>query len=563
GERKGDGGRPRSGAGRLTAAWLVLAACLASWGAFAQDNATASTGTASHAQSPAQSPSIKRLKDYDMPGMTNRLNLTSLDVWDVGQLIDFLAHRGGLSNIVIGRGVAGLTTKLKFDNVTVGDALEVVLSVNHLAYEVSGDILTIMTDEEHQARRGASFYDNKKVRVVELKYADPNHAAKLIGSVKSTIGTVVADPITGSVILIDTPEKIAEMEAILSGADLSTISRVLLTETRGFVLQYANTEDIFKEVLTLLSKEAGSARMNREAKTLMVTDLPHILERVKQLIELFDQPPKQVFIEAKITETTLNDDFGMGINWKHLFEGLDPRFRVNTALTPLGASALPSPAAALTFNTIAAGQDLNVILEALKAFGKTEILAEPHISVLDGQEAKIKVIEDQPYKEITLESGTTNVTGVTYLFKEVGVQLGVTPKINDENFIRVCVKPEISSISDWYDGAPQEGTPVVRKAYAETTVMVKDGVTIIIGGMIKDRRSTRTQQVPLLGSIPLLGHLFRYETVSLGKAETVVFMTPHIVTGEQYYQRERDVKKDPKPLRRAGNGENRQAKPVR
>ena len=77
----------------------------------------------------------KPLTEYDLPGLENTVSLTSLDPWDVVQLIEFLAHRGGLNNMVIGPGVAGLTTKLKFENVTVGEALEVVLSVNTLAYD--------------------------------------------------------------------------------------------------------------------------------------------------------------------------------------------------------------------------------------------------------------------------------------------------------------------------------------------------------------------------------------------------------------------------------------------
>ncbi len=546
---------------RTLALWFL--ASLLTLNACGQTDASAllPSETISRANTPDPARVPKRLRDYGLPGLTNRVNLTSLDVWDVAQLIDFLAHRGGLNNIVIGKGVAGTTTKLKFDDVTVADALEVVLSVNHLAYVVNEGILTIMTDEEYQARYGVSFYDNKRVRRVELKYAHPEHVAKILSTVKSAIGTIVADPVTGSLILIDTPEKIAEMQTILERTDLSTISRVLPTETRSYVLQYANLEDVFKEISTLVSKEAGAVRMNHATKTLMVTDLPHQFEQIERLVALFDRPPKQVFIETKITETTLNDDLGLGINWQYVFEGLDPRFRARTVLAPTGPTALPNAPATLTVNTIVAGQDLSVILKALSAFGKTEILAEPQIAVLDGQEAKIEVVEDQPYKEVTLESGTTNITGVTYLFKKVGVQLAVTPKINDNGFITMTIRPEISSISDWYDGAPQEGTPVVRRAYANTRVMVKDGVTVIIGGMIRNHKSVGVQRIPLLGSLPLLGRLFRYETTSLRKAETAVFLTPRIVTGDRAYLRERDMKKEPKPLRRVE--EERQPKPVR
>ena len=502
----------------------------------------------------------KRLMDYDLPGLTNRVHLQSVITWDVVQLVEFLAQEAGLKNIVVSKGVSGLTTKLRFEGVTAGEALEVVLSVNNLAYEIKGGILTIMTDEEHKLLYGTSFYDHKKVKVIELKYADPTRVAALLEKIKSSIGYIIADPVIGSLILIDTPEKINEMQGIIAKADISTVSRVLPTETKTFVLQYANLDDIQAQVTAIMTKEIGSVRGDRRTKTLIVTDLPHTMAKIEQMVKLFDRTPRQVFIEAKIVETALTDDFNLGVNWQHLFEGLDPRFSLKTISQP----GLPAtPAIALTYNTIAAGGDLQVVLQALKEVGETRILSNPNIAVLDGQEAKIEVVEDQPYKEVKLESGTTNITGVTYQFKKVGVSLAVTPRINDSKFISVAVKPEISSISQWYDGAPQEGTPVIRKALAETSVMVKDGVTIIIGGMIKDRKDTSTTKVPILGGIPLLGRLFRYDTISSVNTETIVFLTPRIITGDEPFLLMRDMKKTPKPLRTVGEENGKQLKPVR
>ncbi|MBT3190960.1 MAG: hypothetical protein HN341_00235, partial [Verrucomicrobia bacterium] len=92
----------------------------------------------------------KTLRDYGIEGLDNRVNLKAITDWDVVQLIEFLGIRGGLPNVVIGNGVAGLTTRLKFDDVSVGDALEVVLSVNNLAFTVQGGIITIMSDAEYR-----------------------------------------------------------------------------------------------------------------------------------------------------------------------------------------------------------------------------------------------------------------------------------------------------------------------------------------------------------------------------------------------------------------------------
>jgi type II secretory pathway component GspD/PulD (secretin) len=416
-----------------------------------------------------------------------------------------------------------------------------------------------MGDADYQALYGSSFYDNKEVRILDLKYADPNRVSTMLAQIKSSIGTIVPDSVTGRLILIDTPEKISEMTAVVKSTDIDTVARVLPTQTETFSLKYAELEDIQKQVEALISP-AGTVRADKRTRTLVVSDLPYSMTKVKELVSLFDRRPKQVFIEAKVVDVTLSDDFQMGVNWEHVFEGLDPRFALRSVSSP---GMIASPAATLTYKTIIPGGDLSVVLQALKNVGDTKVLSNPQIAVMDGQEASIEVVEDQPYKEVTLETGTTNVTGVTYLFKKVGVQLNVRPRINEDNFISVDIKPEVSQITEWYDGLPQEGTPVIRKSLAQTTIMVQDGVTIIIGGMIKNEKSERQEGIPLLRSIPLLGHLFRTDGKSMVNRETVVFLTPRIISGEEPFLRMTDMEKAPKPLRSVGAAGGKELKPIR
>lgn len=493
----------------------------------------------------------RSIREYDLPGMNAKVNLeTTKEPWDVVQLIEFLAHRGGLKNIVIGQGVAGTRTKLRFEQVAIADALEVVLFVNRLAYDIRNGILTIMTDAEYKSRFGVSFFEQKQVSVEELKYADPARVASMLAPIKSDIGMIVSDPVTGTLVLLDTPAKIREMRQVIEKADIETVERVLPTETKTFKLQYADVNDIQGEVKSLLTANIGALGVDKRTQTLIVTDLPHNMKKIENLVEIFDRRPKQVFIEAKIVEVALSDDFSMGIKWDYVFSGLSGNLGNTYDLALSGNPGRPGiPAGSLTYNTILSDGKLDVVLDALESMGDTEIRSNPHVCVMDGQPATIEVIDDQPYKEVELETGTTNVTGVTYLFKKVGVQLQVTPRVNDEEMVSVVIRPEISSISQWYDGAPQVGTPVIRKALAETTLMVRDGVTIIIGGMIQERLDNSTTRIPLLGSIPLLGRLFRYDTTSKVNTETVVFMTPRIVTGETPVMHARSLSKKLKPMR--------------
>ncbi len=495
----------------------------------------------------------KQLKDYGIVGLDNRVNLKAITDWDVVQLIEFLGYRGGLPNVVIGSGVSGLTTKLKFDDVTVGDALDVVLSVNNLAFIVKGGIITIMSDAEYQRLYGTSFYDQKQVQIHELKYADAVRVAQLLEPLKSTIGTIVSDQMTGTLILIDTPAKIKEMEAIIASADIATLSRQLPTITKTFVLQYAETATMQTEVAAVLSQEAGTVRTDQRTRTLIVTDLPHKMAEVERVIAMFDRRPKQVFVEAKIVQVTLSDDYRLGINWNHLFNGLNPRFSLQSAASPIAISSLGgagTPTGRMQFNTIAAGGDLEVVLDALKSVGETKILSNPHVAVMDGDEAMIKVITDQPYAEASLESGTTNVVGESIQFIEVGVSLAVTPRINDHDLISFDIKPEISSKIGDYNA--YRSVPIIRKSMAETSVMIKNGETIIIAGMIQNETSKQQSSVPLLGRIPLLGLLFRSTSDVTKSDELIVFLTPRIITGERPFLRMKDVKKTAKPMRTAG-----------
>lgn len=551
----------------LPAAWLAVACLLAgiSGIAAAQDSSAAPIGPASQLipipfDSASRTPSSgirmapKRLTDYDVPGLKAKVgaDLKTLQPWDVVQVIEFLAYRSGLSNFVIGKGVAGLTTKLRFEeNVTVGEALEVVLSVNRLAYEVKNNIITILTDAEYEAINGSSFYDNKQVHVESLMYADPSHVATILAPLKSTIGTVVSDTVTGTLILIDTPDKIREMLSVVRGADIKTVSRQVPTETRTFVLQYAQVEDLQAELSGLLTKPTGALYADARTKSLIVTDLPHSMRRIENMIDIFDRPQKQVFIEAKIVEVSLNDEYRMGINWDHLFEGLDPRVSLKSAVSRPAAAA-GAGLGSLTYKTIVGGGDLTVVVDALKTIGKTKILSNPHVAVMSDEEATIKVIRDQPYAEAQIESGTTNVIGETIKFIEVGVKLDVTPRVNDSGFISMAIKPEVSTVVDEYQAT--RVIPVVQRAFAETTVMARDGETIIIAGMIRNEKSEGTGRVPWLGSIPLLGMLFRSDTESLVTSETVVFLTPRIVGGDRPYRLLKDEEKKLKPLRTRPTG---------
>jgi len=219
----------------------------------------------------------------------------------------------------------------------------------------------------------------------------------------------------------------------------------------------------------------------------------------------------------------------------------------------------------LSYSTIVGGQDLNMVLRAIEGIGETKILSNPHIATLDGKKAEIKVTTREPYSEAKLETGSTNVVGETFQFIDVGVSLDVTPRINDEDMISMLIRPEISSVIARYKGSipSTDGVPVVRTSYADTSVLIKNGETIIIAGMIENEKQESESRVPILGRIPLLGVLFRQQVRESKNRELIVFLTPRIVSGERPYLRMKDVKKDPKPLRSTAPADAKSLKSLR
>jgi type II secretory pathway component GspD/PulD (secretin) len=182
------------------------------------------------------------------------------------------------------------------------------------------------------------------------------------------------------------------------------------------------------------------------------------------------------------------------------------------------------------------------MLKALKTFGETRLLSDPRLTVQDGHEATLEVVTSEAYEAGTSEvdSGGVTTSYRNFEFIDVGVSLSVIPKINDEGFVNMLIKPEVSSVISWYGGAsgPAEersagAVPIVKRSTAETTVTVKDGVTIVIGGLIDESTVSTEQKVPILGNIPLLKYLFRRTSDSTERRETIIFLTPHIVTGDR------------------------------
>jgi len=166
-------------------------------------------------------------------------------------------------------------------------------------------------------------------------------------------------------------------------------------------------------------------------------------------------------------------------------------------------------------------------LEILNSRTDTNIISNPRITTLNNQEAKIIVgtIVPIPLYEYSTDTGTRIISG--YENQKIGVQLVVTPNINEQKYITLDVVPSVDEITGWT--GPDNERPIISTRSATTKVMIKDGQTLVIGGLISEKKVKYKKKVPILGDIPILGLLFTKKEDTVDKTDLLIFITPRII----------------------------------
>ena len=461
-------------------------------------------------------------------GLSQRMALDLRDM-DIIDALKFLAMKGNI-NIVASKDVSGRVSLFLKDS-TIKDALDIVLTANNLAYEKRADILYVMTEAEYKTLHGENFKDTRKVKMFKLKYTKPEAVFKALDVLKSEIGKLIVDEESGTVIVMDTPEKLEKMENAIADLD-----GVMFTKT--FSLQYAKAKDVQAALSGRLdAKKTGTITADERNNSVIVTALSERMKEVEELIKGMDKKTKQVLLEVKIIKVILSDDFDMGVDWDKVWQKAE-----KYGIKFFGDFAFPTTLSnffkVAVGNDVISGETYAATIKILQEYGETRNLSSPSIAVINGQEAKILIGTKQAYVTTTISTGgTTATTAAQVQFVDVGVMLTVTPTINDEGYVTLKVKPEVSNVDSTlsYQIAADvtKTVPIVATTTAETTVMAKDGRTIIIGGLRKDEKVKTVDKLPLLGDLPLVGAAFRKSSDDLEKIEIVVFITPHIIAGDK------------------------------
>lgn len=424
------------------------------------------------------------------------------------------------------------------------------------------------------------------------------------------------------------------------------------TSTDVFPINYAKASDILPTVNSLVDGAAGGKIVvDARSNSLVITERPSRMNRIRSIIEQLDRATDQVMIETKFVEVSDTDVKNIGVNWSSLGgyqigagnvqntftrsrdqigrsdstvgglnEGISKRDNVTTAGTTADrgqtsgsnnssavtstngvptststtgttggltnatnqkngslltdttqsnitntlnniSSLLNADGTARVLSAVFSAADFNLVLSALQTLQKTKIVSNPTIVTLNNSPAVINVGQERPIPSYTYnaERGVYEVSGFTY--KPIGVILKVTPQVNARGFIKLTVEPEVSQSNRdaTFNGA---AIPIVESRKANTTVSLKDGFTMGIGGLMQQASTNGQNKVPVLGSLPVLGRLFRSDNKNIETTNLIIFITAKTIsaegaTVEQVFNSERvrglDMRRDELPGHRDGS----------
>ena len=464
-----------------------------------------------------------------------------------------------------------------------------LISKNSLIVSYAPTAMLIVTDVLSNIKRLLEIVDaldvegtNEVISLIPLEHAGAESMAKSLTSIFKTTAARGAKDTTASIVIVsDTrTNSIITLASEVDTLRIKELIKLLDKEApKGegdihvYYLQNANAEDLAK-VLTSIPKEKTTTTAAPSAETTVVLsrDVQIIADKatnsliitankddylvLEDIIQKLDIVRKMVYIEALIMEVSMKKQFELGVQWyggRSAGELADRDIGVFAGSNAGGASNLPSVTATtegigvvnlptgfslgvlgdtitiggLTFPSIAA------VVRAYATNSDVHILSTPQVIALDNEEAEIKVADNIPFLTRRDTTSSSDIAYSNYEFKDVGVILNITPQINQERFVRLKISQEVSQV---VKQGETEGLPTTLKREAKTTVVIKDGQTVVIGGLIDETGNKTNYKVPILGDIPILGYFFRSKTESLDKKNLYIFLTPHIVENPEEAQ---------------------------
>ena len=399
---------------------------------------------------------------------------------------------------------------------------------------------------------------------------------------------IVPDDRANALVILATQNDTAKVKELLRLMDVEMPRGA--GAIRVYYLQNAKAEDLVKVLSGLPQQQARPAAgaatpaaaaaaavlsknvqvvADKSTNSLIITADTSDYLIIEDVIRKLDITRSMVYLEALVMEVNADKSFGLGVEWSALKDvgatnigETDARnlglvgFRGSSIIPQISSTGTIAMPSGFSVGVIGAGitiggvlfPNIGAVLQAFQNDTDTRILATPQLLTLDNEDAEITVGSNVPYvtRQDTTVGSTTNYSN--YEYKDVGVTLKVTPQINRDGFVRMKLDQSVTKVVSQSAQVDTAGnlvlTPTTLKRTAKTTVVVKSGETVVIGGMIQDDSSKGTSQVPLLGDIPLLGWLFKTKNTTTTKTNLFVFITPRIVQNPEDAHKIQEEKMD-------------------
>ncbi len=392
----------------------------------------------------------------------------------------------------------------------------------------------------------ASFIDQDpaskmKIKFIELQYAKASRIVSQVSKMaKATINQkiptnkieILSDDATNSIILIASQENIDKLIPYIKKLD----AKDLAAEQQIAVIPLENAEakDMVKTLNELLAKkkypkdtDKPTISVDEEMNSLIVSARGEDIEMIKKMVKMLDRERPQVYIMAKIVEISENRAKQLGIQYG-IEGGKVTSNALYTAALNLGGSSIVSGAINSLLkmpSDITEGVAIGAFINFLSAEGAAEVLSEPSILCINNKDSSIYVGKTESVLTSSVQgNATTDLARNTYKRQDIGLTLKIKPRISSGN--KVTIKTSLIQ-EDTAGGQP--GLPITTKRQIDTTAIVNNGESVILGGLIKSKYDDKETKIPLLGDIPVAGNLFKNREKIRDKVNLVVILTPFII----------------------------------
>ena len=429
----------------------------------------------------------------------------------------------------------------------------IIQIINNSSILIIDDRMRVLNFKALVSLIDTDVFSGYEFRIFKVRYSEPSELEKELEETLKAVGLkpkevfslipidrlnylivvakskVIADKITTLIRTLDTPSSVREKKVYIyrvQHVDVEKLAATLKKFLSGKE-EIAVKKKRKKEEKTAILKGGIIIVPDPVTNSLLIEATPRDYERIKHIISELDSMPRQVLIEVLIAEVSLDKELEYGIEWwlrvhAHSYTG--------TAAISYGLESIKDKLVGFTYYGINPEHFWN-FMYFLTTNSKINVLSSPHIIVRDNQKAKIDVGKEVPI--LTMETvGTTQIQGSSAIdrrveYRDVGIILEVKPHISEEGFVTLEITEETSN--------PEPNTvsgidsPIISKRRVNTTLIVKNGHTVVIGGIIDTRKENVKKAVPVLSKIPFLGNLFTYERNHKSRTELIVMLTPYVI----------------------------------